>query len=451
MRDTLSLLFGLRRRVGRGAYFKAGISLMAMKYVIDALLILIFADIVWTPIDYLTPLLNMRGEKIDEFPVGLSIALVIWTIPFIWIGVGMTLRRAVDAGLSPWLCLLFFLPILNYVVMLGLSLIPSSQDVNWNESKVATTEAGQLRSGFIGAVIGVGLAAISFYLGVFVFRRYGNNIFMITPFLVGLTIAYIYNRGHPRDLVDTLFVVFLSIIVAFGSLLLFALEGILCLAMAFPLVAGTTFIGALIGRAVAVRAGPVQGGLAPCLLLIPAALSFDLAEPERGIAEISTSIEIDAAPERVWDELIAFDEIKGQPELIFRMGIAYPVRARIEGRGVGAIRYCEFSTGPFVEPITVWDAPRRLAFDVTDQPAALQEWSPYRRVYAQHSDGYFRSARGEFRLVELPGSRTRLEGSTWYTLKIYPQAYWGTISDLLLRRIHLRVLEQIKLQAESEA
>jgi len=41
-------------------------------------------------------------------------------------------------------------------------------------------------------------------------------------------------------------------------------------------------------------------------------------------------------------------------EPLFRLGFASPQYARIEGTGVGAIRYCVFSTGPFVEPITAW-------------------------------------------------------------------------------------------------
>lgn len=144
----------------------------------------------------------------------------------------------------------------------------------------------------------------------------------------------------------------------------------------------------------------------------------------------------------------AIRDIEERPGLPFRLGIAYPLRARIVGSGVGAVRHCEFSTGTFVEPITAWDAPRRLAFDVASQPPALQEWSPYRRVYAPHIDGFFRSTRGEFRLVALPGGRTRLEGSTWYAIDIHPRPYWDAIAEPLLHRIHSRVLEQVKRQAE---
>ena len=49
-------------------------------------------------------------------------------------------------------------------------------------------------------------------------------------------------------------------------------------------------------------------------------------------------------------------------EWLFQTGLAYPVRAEIQGRGVGRVRTCEFSTGPFVEPIEVWDEPRLLRF-----------------------------------------------------------------------------------------
>jgi hypothetical protein len=119
---------------------------------------------------------------------------------------------------------------------------------------------------------------------------------------------------------------------------------------------------------------------------------------------------------------------------------------------VGATRYCIFSTGTFVEPITVWDRPRRLAFDVTDQPHTMKELSPYRNVHAPHLlNGTLRSRRGEFRLIELPGGRTRLEGRTWYEFGMYPQPYWTVWSDSIIHAIHLRVLDHIRTLSEASA
>jgi hypothetical protein len=71
------------------------------------------------------------------------------------------------------------------------------------------------------------------------------------------------------------------------------------------------------------------------------------------------------------------------------------------------------------------------------------EWSPYRYVHPAHLDGYLRSRRGEFRLIALPGGRTRLEGSTWYTIDLAPSRYWALWSDALIHQIHLRVLRHI--------
>lgn len=121
------------------------------------------------------------------------------------------------------------------------------------------------------------------------------------------------------------------------------------------------------------------------------------------------------------------------------------------GRGFGAIRRCRFSTGDFVEPITVWDARRRLAFSVSAQPPPMKELSPWGDVQPPHLDGFLRSRRGEFRVERLPGGRTRLVGTTWYENRMWPAAYWRGWSDALIHRIHTRVLRHVARLSEDEA
>ncbi|HXQ77825.1 MAG TPA: hypothetical protein VN797_06445, partial [Gemmatimonadaceae bacterium] len=60
-------------------------------------------------------------------------------------------------------------------------------------------------------------------------------------------------------------------------------------------------------------------------------------------------------------------------------------------------------------------------------------------------------SRGEFRMIGLPNGQTRLEGHTWYSVAIYPQGYWRAASELLLHRIHRRVLDQVKRESELAA
>jgi hypothetical protein len=147
--------------------------------------------------------------------------------------------------------------------------------------------------------------------------------------------------------------------------------------------------------------------------------------------------------------VVAFAEIPPPKELLFRAGIAYPIRAEISGRGVGAVRHCIFSTGPFVEPIEVWDEPRLLRFGVTANPAPLNELTPYGHIDAPHLHGYFVSEKGQFSLTALPSGRTRLEGTTWYHDALWPAAYWHLWSDYIIHRIHSRVLEHIRAEAEA--
>ena len=146
--------------------------------------------------------------------------------------------------------------------------------------------------------------------------------------------------------------------------------------------------------------------------------------------------------------VVAFPRIAEPPRGVFRWGIAYPIEARIEGQGVGAVRYCTFSTGDFVEPITAWEEPVRLAFDVTENPPPMKEISIHRDLHAPHLHGHMVSKRGQFHLKQ-QGNQVLLEGTTWYTHSLSPAFYWGMISDEIIHRIHRRVLLHIKRHSEN--
>jgi hypothetical protein len=90
------------------------------------------------------------------------------------------------------------------------------------------------------------------------------------------------------------------------------------------------------------------------------------------------------------------------------------------------------------------------AIGQADQPEPLKEWSPF-DIHPPHLDHYLVSRRGQFRLVRLPDGRTRLEGTTRYTNRMWPAAYWHVWSDAIIHRIHLRVLNHVKDLAEAEA
>lgn len=421
---------------------------MALKYAGDVALVYLATGRWWTPLDYLRSIATLLNTTFDNAPRWLLPALAIWTLPFIWIGVTLTLRRALDAGASAWTTLLYFVPYVNYAFMLALSALPSAPAddrgaAEWRPGDRTLPEA--LLS------MGAGLALGLLMMGVSVLARgvYGASLFLGTPFLMGVVTAFLFNRKHPGGVRDTLQVVAMTLALTAGVIFILGSEGAICLVMAFPLSLVVGAMGGLLGRRIALAQPGSMGPAALSVIALPLS-SFALpGGTPPPLREVRSSVEISAPAEVVWRNVIAFPPIPDPEAFLFKAGIAYPKSARIEGTGVGAVRYCVFSTGAFVEPITVWEPGRRLSFDVVESPPPMQEWSIYSRVSPPHLDGYLASRRGEFRLVPLPGGRTRLEGSTWYQLRVAPQGYWALMSDYLIHRIHQRVLTHIQREAEA--
>ena len=420
---------------------------MAFKYGIDAVAVWFATGTVWSPLDYLLPVWSIRAQRLGEEHLWLQWVMVGWTLPFLWIGVSMTMRRAIDAGRSPWMALLFFLPVVNYLTMVILAALPSEAPYRGRKLSGAAMDL-RLTAALKSVAAGLAVALPTILISVFVLKTYTTSLFLGTPFSLGAVAAYVYNRNGPRTFGQTIEVVALALLLLSGAAVLFAIEGLLCIAMAFPVAFAAAVPGAMLGRVIA-RLAPDEAfeanGMA---LLVPLAGLLGGPVAPGGAREVVTAIEIAAPPERVWPHVVGFSELPPPDEWLLRTGIAYPVRARITGTGVGAVRRCEFSTGAFVEPITVWDEPRRLGFDVVEHPVPLEEWSPYRKVYAAHLDAGFRSRRGEFRLVALPNGHTRLEGSTWYELNLHPRPYWSLYADGIIHAIHRRVLRHVRTLVE---
>lgn len=301
-----------------------------------------------------------------------------------------------------------------------------------------------LRRSAIGLLPGAVLVAASIALlhsGV-----YGFTVFLLAPMALGGLVSWVFRPSTGGGAAG---MGALGVLAAAGLLFGIGMEGAICVLISLPLTMPLGALGGLLVYWSSSSRAAAQGGAA-LLLLAPASLIWDThARPP--VYKASTAIVIAAPPDRVWQEIVTLSKLPEPDEWYFRAGLAYPTQARIEGAGAGATRYCEFSTGPVVESIEVWDAPRLMRFRVTETPAAMREWTPYAEVSPRHLRGYFISREGEFRLTPLPGNRTLLEGASWYQHGLWPAAYWRWLSDAIVHRIHLRVFNRIKLLAEAGA
>lgn len=450
--ELLRFWFALDQLVGRREYLLHGAVLATVKYTVDAALVWFATGELWTPVSYLMTAPVMLSARFADAPNYLAPTLVVWTLPFLWIGVSLSLRRALDANLSAWVALLFFVPGASYVMIAALCALPTSDRIPRDpRDRVGVSEGRKLPGALLAIGVGTTLGLGMLLFAVTFLTSYGLALFMGTPFVVGAVTAFLLCQSYPAaSTLEVYEAVTMTSLLISGVAFMLGAEGVVCLLMLLPLGLIVALMGGLVGEWIAhYQPGAVKGATL-ALVVLPVTGVLEDGPRQGSVREVVSSIEIAAPPEVVWQNVIAFPPLAEPDELLFRLGVAYPLRAEIDGSGVGAIRYCVFSTGAFVEPITHWEPGRRLSFDVTESPSPLRELTPY-EIAPPHLDGYLAPTRGEFRLVPLPDGGTRLEGSTWYEQRLQPEGYWVLFSDPIIGKIHLRVLEHIKQQSEGRA
>ena len=449
-------------RVNGARYLFVGTVALAVKMVLDFLVTTAVFHRSWSPLFYLRPFGAVTNALLQVKPdAGFAMTMLVISLPFVWLGLAMTVKRLRDADRPLWGACLFFVPVLNLVMFIVFCAFRSVEKPLREEAApwphVRPLDRWIPHSKWGSAVLSIGLTTflgLSFsLLGTQVIKSYGWGLFVALPFCLGLFSVLLHSYHEPRSFTDCVSVSVLPIVVLGFALMAIAIEGLICILMAAPIAMVLALLGGWLGYIIQSahwgrRHTPAF--MSVVVLLTPSFFTVEyLLKPQPGVFEVKSSIEVNAPPEKVWQQVVSFAEIPAPQEAIFRAGIAYPIRAEISGHGAGAVRHCVFSTGPFVEPITVWDEPRLLRFSVTANPAPMSELTPYAHIEPAHLHGYFESHQGQFLLTPLPGGHTRLEGTTWYSHTMWPEQYWHLWSDYIIHHIHLRVLRHIKARVES--
>ena len=445
--------------VDRGPYVIIGLLGFAIKHNLDRLVAWLAFHRPWDLFNYWVPIRNVAHiTQLSRDEQRFLACMMLLALPFIWIGVVLTVQRLRSANLPPKLVALFFVPFANLAFFLFLSLIPQRDagpkpafgpHESWMERALPSSALGSAAVSLVLTVsVGLGVAVFA----ARILRNYGWGLFVALPFVMGFVAAGLHGSRQPRRLASSIGVASLSVALLGASLLALAVEGLVCLVMAIPIALPLAMMGGFCANRIQKRRwlqndAPVF--LSWLLFVVPGIEWMEHASPRPApVFVVRTALNVQAPPARVWSEVIAFTQIPAPKELMFRAGIAYPVRAEMIGTGIGAERHCVFSTGSFVEPIQVWDEPRLLKFAVTANPPPMQEWTPYTRIDPPHLHGFLVSEGGQFSLTPLPNGGTRLEGTTWYQHRLWPSAYWRLWSDAIIHQIHLRVLRHIREEAE---
>ena len=456
----LRSLFSFQGRISRGTYAWTGILGVLLKHNLDRLLAHKILHQSWGPLNYLSPLGMLSGEyPLSPNQRSFLLLLAATALPFIWLGISMTVKRLRDAGLRPRLVVLFFLPVVNLFLFLLLCFLPrrraddlvGKRDSNFLSAILPKSQRGIATVSIItGALFGTGLGWIS----IQVLGSYGWTLFLAIPFFMGFLSAWLYCSDQLRSFGDCAGVALLSVCLCGIVILAVAIDGLICILMAAPIACVLALLGAYLALVVrsAQKLETQSGAVLGLFMAIPLLAGTEMFAPAPTPEfKTHTSIEIAAPPELVWKRIIAFPRIDAPLNPLFRVGISYPLEAQIIGSGLSADRKCIFSSGSFHEPILAWEEGKHFAFGVSEEPPLMKELSPYGEIHVRHlDDNDFRPLRADFYLTELPGGHTRLDGITTYQNRMWPAAYWRIWTDAILHQIHYRVFRQVKHLSETD-
>ena len=144
------------------------------------------------------------------------------------------------------------------------------------------TIVASLASSTTGVAIGCGSAFLT-YTAVQsqLFQLYSWSLFCATPFIQGLICSIIFcNLRKNASFLRTSCVALLSAFFMLAGMLVFALEGVICLVMALPLWLPVSMLGTYVGYRLPIRNFDVKNRSLLILLTtitLPASLGFDYA------------------------------------------------------------------------------------------------------------------------------------------------------------------------------
>jgi hypothetical protein len=272
----------------------------------------------------------------------------------------------------------------------------------------------------VGALVGTAFGLTGFAIALIPgpVGGMGAVMFILVPFAAGAAIALV-TPGRAMAAA--------AILSAFSSLFFLVAagkEGLLCAALAFPLIFVALCVGLAVGYIITRFANAIRGrGFAInsiVLIMMPLMIytghRWELRSLTGARREIvTTSIHLPALPEQVWANIQSLPVVHGEKPLLMYVGLPIPQRCVLEGVGVGAKRTCYFDHGYIEEIILAWDPPRSMVLSINRTNMPGRHWLEFEGA--------------DYRLRP-DGDGTALTRTTMIASHLYPVWYWRRFERL---------------------
>ena len=269
------------------------------------------------------------------------------------------------------------------------------------------------------------------------------------PVVIGF--VTVYTLPETPTWTTALFTPLVPVLLTLLGALLLVWEGLICIVVWLPLAVILGMVGGGIAGLVRHIDGQRRSYVLASVVVLPfliAPIEARLGDPEHQRV-VEDRIVIDAPVSVVWEQIrevpaIGADELG--PSFAHGIGFPRPIEARLEGTGVGSVRYATFEGGvTFVERVTDWDEGRELAFtiDAGDVPPTTFD------THVAVGGRYFDVLEGRYRIRPLEDGRVELALSSTHRLSTRFNAYTRIWTDLFMRDIQQNILDVIRTRSEA--
>jgi len=221
---------------------------------------------------------------------------VTWTLAV------LAFRRAADADIPEWIAVFVIPPIVQIPVMIALGARPSRAASEPAPVTEAVVPNGVWLPAVQGMLAGMALTLASAAVGALFFGAYGYGMFIASPFVVGASAGYLANRNGDIGILRTEQLAAAATALGGVALVVAALEGIVCIVMASPLVLAVALMGGMFGRDVAVSSRRSAHQTLLSVTLLPLVFSVDTVTSVTPFDTIETIV-IDAPALVVWNAI----------------------------------------------------------------------------------------------------------------------------------------------------
>lgn len=232
------------KRFGPFRYVAASVAVFASQHVLLlAILTAAHGDTRHLPWwSWINPVRALVGPTvISQVPAGAATLGMAVTLAVDVVLVRLAFRRAKEVEGRSWAAALTIVPIVQIGAIVSLALARNYYPL---DAPTPARAAFDARTSAWGVLLGVGLIVAAVAGSTLIFGVYGYALFLVSPFLIAVAVAYLANHERRLTSKQTFGLVCTAFLLGAAALLGFAFEGVVCLVLASPIIAVAGLVGA---------------------------------------------------------------------------------------------------------------------------------------------------------------------------------------------------------------